>query len=444
MAFRKLSVLLLGLASWHASGEGEVVFGGHYNACRGIGFKPDGSQVVLASEDNPANLRPDPPSVHSVADGSTLFLLAGHAGPVWDAVFDNVDGSRIATASADSTVKVWSLAADGSAWAPIHSLAGVHAGHVMAIDWHPTSINRFVACDAAGQMIVWTYDTNGLSATFQTWVPMVTGAPAPSELAAAFGVLDTIPRILTDVKYAPNGNYIGICGFHLFCNIFSPSNTIGQTWVTSWLMGPAALSHGASIWGIAFSSNNQYAATAGYDRMGNIWEDTTFGSAGQTWTYKASLNTAQFDPSWSRTCPTGMPAGCNEEVGCACPAPHYIGGPVWSVGFYGTYPITGDADHMARMWVWENDAYVSKYSFQGCLSPPWDIAVHTKTNPPMIGLACGSDSTGRAWPIPSETAFTTTTTTLPWVMYQGAGERAAPGLIALFTLLVSGIAQRGA
>eukprot|EP00747_Dinoflagellata_sp_TGD_P120746 gnl/TRDRNA2_/TRDRNA2_173311_c0_seq10.p1 gnl/TRDRNA2_/TRDRNA2_173311_c0~~gnl/TRDRNA2_/TRDRNA2_173311_c0_seq10.p1 ORF type:complete len:459 (-),score=61.60 gnl/TRDRNA2_/TRDRNA2_173311_c0_seq10:247-1623(-) len=458
MALCQLSVLILGLASWHANAEGEVVYGGHYNACRGISFKPDGSQVVLASEDNPANLRPDPPSVHNTATGETMFLLGGeggvrgqHGGPVWDAVFDNVDGTLIATGAATSEIIIWSMGAHPAppedvgphqSYIAVHTLAA-HAGHVMAIDWHPSSKNRFVSCDSTGSFIVWNYDTNALSATYQTWVPSATAAPAPSELAADFAPLDAIPRILTDVKFAPNGDWIGLCGFHMFCNVFSPSNVVGQTWNTAWLMGPAALTHGASVWGIAFSANNQYIATGGYDHMANIFEDTNFGTAGGvTWTYKASLQIQILDPSWTRACPIGMAAGCTEEV-CTCPEPPYIGGPVWSVGFYGTLPISADADHFIRMWTWENDKYVPKYSFKGCLSPAWDIAIHTQTTP-MIGVACGADGTGRAWPIPAESAFTTTTTTLPWVMFQGAGERAAPGLIALLALLVSGIAQRGA
>jgi hypothetical protein len=64
-------------------------------------FSPDGSRVVTASADNTARL-------WDANTGAGLAMLLGHEGEVHSAVF-SPDGSRVVTASADNTARIWLL-----------------------------------------------------------------------------------------------------------------------------------------------------------------------------------------------------------------------------------------------------------------------------------------------------------------------------------------------
>ena len=65
-------------------------------------FSPDGSRIVTASADNTAR-------VWDAATGKAIAVLSGHEGRVNSAAF-SPDGSRIVTASADNTARVWDAA----------------------------------------------------------------------------------------------------------------------------------------------------------------------------------------------------------------------------------------------------------------------------------------------------------------------------------------------
>jgi len=439
MTMRHISFLLLA-GVWQAGAIGETVFSGHFTTCRGVSFKPDGSQVVIASEDNPMNLVNDPPSVYNI-DGTNKKDLAGHMGPVWDTVFDNVNGARLVSASADGTIKVWSFRASGEWEEDVTGGLTGHAGHVMCADWHPSNANKFVTADSSGSFIIWTYDTNALSLGYQTWSGNTVGIALPSSWNVDFEAFDGIPSIITDIKYKlDNSGCIAMVAYDFFGRIYCPATDgFGNfVWNINWLGGPGGPTHLGGVWGIAWStgaSEGKYVVTGSLDRLANVFENTAGG-----WIFKQSLSISIFDWSWTRTCPSGMPGGCDDEIGCACPAPHYIGGAVWSVGFYEDMPITGDADHRVRMWGWNGAEYVPQYTFDGCMAPPWDIAI-SRDGAPKILVGCGSDPTARLWTIPAAGSLTTTTSTAPALLWQGAGQRTAPALFALFALLIGGMAQ---
>jgi WD40 repeat protein len=64
-------------------------------------FSLDGSRVVTASADNTAR-------IWDASSAKQIAVLRGHEGPVGSAVF-SPDGSRIVTASQDNTARIWDV-----------------------------------------------------------------------------------------------------------------------------------------------------------------------------------------------------------------------------------------------------------------------------------------------------------------------------------------------
>ena len=79
---------------------------GHASAVWSAVFSRDGTRIVTASANDTAR-------VWDAASGRSLAVLRGHTSAVWSAAF-SPDGARIVTASADDTARVWDVASGHS------------------------------------------------------------------------------------------------------------------------------------------------------------------------------------------------------------------------------------------------------------------------------------------------------------------------------------------
>ena len=79
-----------------------LVLSGHVLPVRSAAFSPDGSRVVTASADGTAR-------IWDAATAKETAVLRGHLSQVWSAAF-SPDGSRIVTASLDKTARIWDVA----------------------------------------------------------------------------------------------------------------------------------------------------------------------------------------------------------------------------------------------------------------------------------------------------------------------------------------------
>ena len=102
------------------------VIAGHGVAVLQTAFSPDGSRIVTASADKTAR-------VWDVATGKALAVLRGHDDLVHSAEF-SPDGKYIVTASRDRTARLWG-AADGTEIAVLRG----HKGHVRHARFNPSS-----------------------------------------------------------------------------------------------------------------------------------------------------------------------------------------------------------------------------------------------------------------------------------------------------------------
>lgn len=115
-------------------------FAENHDIITSVAFSPDGQRLATACADHTAR-------VHTIADrGQRLtgqLVLTGHTGPV-QAVAFSPDGKLLVTASMDRSIKVWS-AADGK---PVRSL-GHHTDAVQCLAFRPHATGEPL-CATAG------------------------------------------------------------------------------------------------------------------------------------------------------------------------------------------------------------------------------------------------------------------------------------------------------
>ncbi|KAK7190547.1 Vegetative incompatibility protein HET-E-1-like protein 15 [Paraphaeosphaeria sporulosa] len=370
---------------------------GHSGGVISVAFSPDSTQLASASSDTTVK-------IWEVSNGACLQTLEGHSGGVISVAFSS-DSTRLASASEDTTVKIWEV----SSGACLQTLEG-HSGRVLSVAFSPDSTWLASASDDT-TVKIWEVSSGACLQTLEGHsggVISVAFSPDATPLASASG--DTTVKSWEVSSGACLQTLKGHSG-GVYSVAFSPDSTqlasaSDDTMVKSWEVSSGAClqtleGHSGGVYSVAFSPDSTQLASASDDTMVKIWEvssgaclQTLEGHSGGVWSVAFSP-----DSTWLASASSDTTVKIWEASSGAClqTLKGHSGG-VTSVAFSPDSTWLASASGDTTVKIWEVSSGACLQTLEG--HSDWVLSVAFSPDSTRLASASG-DTTVKIWEVSS-------------------------------------------
>ncbi|MCI5126067.1 MAG: hypothetical protein D3925_16745, partial [Candidatus Electrothrix sp. AR5] len=231
-----------------------------------VAFSPDGTRLASASWDNTVRL-------WDIASGKEMNVFTGHTDYVNSVAF-SPDGTRLASASADNTVRLWDIENDKET-----TVFKGHTEYVFSVVFSPDG-TRLASASWDNTVRLWDIESGKELTVFKGHTDHVTSvafSPDGTQLASASGDIR-----LWDIASGKELNFFRGYTDSVFSVAFSPDGT--QLASASWnntvrlldIEGGKELTafkgHTDHVTSVAFSPDGTRLASASWDNTIRIWK----------------------------------------------------------------------------------------------------------------------------------------------------------------------------
>ncbi|MEJ7592804.1 MAG: protein kinase [Planctomycetaceae bacterium] len=281
----------------------------HSAAVTSVAVSPDGRRLASASADQTVK-------VSDAVTGQELLTLKGHSGTVWKVAF-SPDGQRLASVSSDKTARVW----DGVTGQELLTLEG-HTSWALSVAFSPDGL-RLASGDYEGTI---------------KWWDAVSG----NELFSQKGHYKQVWTVV----FSSDGKQLASASFDPNIKIWD--NSTGQELRT--LIG-----HTKQVLGLAFHPDGMRLASSSYDMTLRLW-DVASGRSLLTFSgHSHPVNSLAFSPDGTRLVSGGndqmvklWDAGTGEELSTLKGHTNGINSVAFSPN--GLRVVSASHDHTVKVW----------------------------------------------------------------------------------------------